>query len=157
MARHIDLAARTVSATLALADDGRVRELNRQWRNIDTPTNVLSFPATPPPPRASRTGRAGTRASAHFLGDVIIAEGTLAREAADQGIPVADHFHHLVLHGLLHLAGFDHETDAEAEEMETLETQILADLGIPDPYASSVPIERRSALPAPKRSGTAKR
>ncbi len=156
LSRHIDLPAATVSAALALADDDRLRELNRQWRNIDKPTNVLSFPASPPPPRPSKTGRAGTRASAHFLGDIIIAEATLAREAADQDIPISDHFHHLVLHGLLHLAGYDHEVDVEAEEMEALETRILADLGIADPYASSVPLERPSMTPAPKRSRTAK-
>ena len=101
--------------------------LNKTWRGQDKPTNVLSFPGT-------RLTMIGTRGET-FLGDVILARETLVREATEQGIPLDHHFNHLVLHGLLHLAGYDHGTDEEAEVMETLETRILAALGIADPHA----------------------
>lgn len=159
LAHRVELPALTSTATLVMATDARLRELNQQWRAQDKPTNVLSFPAPPP---AGRTGRAGTRASAHFMGDVILAQETLVREAAEQGITAIDHFRHLVLHGLLHLAGYDHETEEEATVMEALETSILADLGVADPYAFGTPIPKehvkpRSAEPVARRSGTAKR
>jgi probable rRNA maturation factor len=123
------LPSRRCTATLVLSDNANVRALNRQWRGQDKPTNVLSFPSGAP-------ARGGAR---HHLGDVILALETLAGEAADLGISPADHFRHLVLHGLLHLLGWDHETDAEAEEMEALETRLLAKLGVADPYAGTVP------------------
>jgi len=106
--------------SLALADDAMVRNLNRDYRAKDKPTNVLSFPAPHGP----------------LLGDVIIAWETLLREAEEEGITPADHLAHLTIHGLLHLLGYDHETDAEAVAMETLETAILAGLGIKDPHAA---------------------
>lgn len=114
------------AVAIALADDATVRVLNRTYRQKDTPTNVLSFPAhdgasLPPPARV-------------FLGDIVLAAETVAREASDLGIPRVHHLQHLVVHGLLHLIGFDHETDADAAEMETLETAILARIGVPDPY-----------------------
>ncbi len=112
-------------AAVALADDAKVRDLNRAYRGKDKPTNVLSFPAA-----AAVTG-----GEALFLGDIILAVETVAREAAEQGVPARHHLQHLVVHGLLHLSGFDHETRGEAEEMEALETAILAGLGIADPYA----------------------
>lgn len=110
------------TATVVLTDDAEVRRLNAQWRNKDKPTNVLSFPAPEQP-------------GANFLGDVILAAETVMAEARDGDMPLDHHVTHLVVHGLLHLLGFDHETDAEAEEMESLETEILAGLGVPDPYA----------------------
>ena len=97
-----------------------VRNLNRDYRAKDKPTNVLSFPAPHGP----------------LLGDVIIAWETLLREAEEEGITPADHLAHLTIHGLLHLLGYDHETDAEAVAMESLETAILAGLGIKDPHAA---------------------
>ena len=113
-------------ANVVLADDTLVRSLNRAYRGKDAATNVLSFPFAPLP-SSEEIGP---------LGDVILAHETVVKEAAEQGIPSAHHFQHLVVHGLLHLIGFDHETDAEAAAMEQLETRILAELGVPDPYAS---------------------
>ena len=111
---------------IVLADDALLRELNRTWRGQDKPTNVLSFPAggeAPPAPGAPL-----------LLGDVVIACETLSAEAAAQQKPLADHLAHLVVHGVLHLMGFDHEKPEEAARMEPLETRILAGIGVPDPY-----------------------
>src|ERR1700722_5035891 len=113
--------------SLCLADDAALRALNLSWRGIDKPTNVLSFPSAP--------GRPG---EAPALGDIALAYETLAREAEDLGVSLADHYRHLLVHGFLHLIGYDHETDAEAERMEALETRILAQLGVSDPYAREV-------------------
>ena len=108
------------SLAILLADDTAVQALNRQWRGKDVPTNVLSFPAA--------------ATAAPWLGDVALAYETCAREAGEQGKPLAHHVTHLVAHGVLHLLGWDHQTDAEADEMERLERDILAGLGVPDPY-----------------------
>lgn len=107
---------------ILLADDARLAELNAAFRSREGPTNVLSFPA-PENPEG-------------WLGDVALAFGTCEREAEAQGKPLAHHLQHLVAHGVLHLVGYDHETDAEAAEMEGLEVKILAGLGVPDPYAA---------------------
>lgn len=113
-----------LAATLLLADDETVRGLNRTWRGKDSATNVLSFPADMPPlPGEPR-----------HLGDVALAYETLVREAEAEGKPLRDHVAHLVVHGVLHLLGQDHGTDAEAEAMERAETAVLATLGIADPY-----------------------
>ena len=117
-----------VVVSLCLADDAALRALNARWRGIDKPTNVLSFPSAP----SDRAGQAST------LGDIALAYETLAREAEDLGVPLADHYRHLLAHGFLHLIGYDHETDVEAERMEALETRILARLGAADPYARAV-------------------
>ncbi len=109
--------------TLLLTDDAAVQELNARFRGRDSATNVLSFPAPENP-------------EGH-LGDVALAFGVCAREAEAQGKPLAHHLQHLVVHGVLHLLGYDHMTDAEAETMEDLERVVLAGLGIPDPYAAS--------------------
>ena len=108
--------------TILLTDDDSVRELNARFRGKDYATNVLSFPAPQNP-------------EGH-LGDIALGHGVCAREAAEQGKPLAHHLQHLVVHGVLHLVGYDHETDAEAEQMEGLERVILAGLGVPDPYAA---------------------
>ena len=112
-----------------LTDDGGIRTLNSNWRGIDKPTNVLSFPALQPE---------GTRKSGvapRMLGDIAIAYETMRREADEEGKPFDHHLSHLAVHGFLHLVGYDHANDADAEEMEALETEILAQLGIPDPHA----------------------
>jgi probable rRNA maturation factor len=115
------------SLAILLADDAALQRLNRAFRGKDKPTNVLSFPAAPMP---------GNEA---FLGDIAIAFDTLAREAIDEGKSLSDHLAHLVVHGVLHLLGEDHETPEEAEAMEAEERRILAGLGIADPYAMSEP------------------
>ncbi len=104
------------------SDDSMVQILNREWRGKDAPTNVLSFPD------------GDLENGAVQLGDVILAHETLTREAAVLGIGFDDHLTHLLLHGSLHLLGFDHEIEAEAHAMESLETRLLAALGIKDPY-----------------------
>jgi probable rRNA maturation factor len=108
--------------TILLTDDGSVRDLNARFRQKDAPTNVLSFPAP--------------RNPEFHLGDVALAYGVCAREAAEQGKPLAHHLQHLTVHGVLHLLGYDHMRDDEAEAMEGLERAVLAGLGVPDPYAA---------------------
>lgn len=131
---HLVLPAALTTATVALCSDAEVRALNSTWRGLDEPTNVLSFPSPEPASPARHA------ASERFLGDVILAEETLACEAADLAIDSVDHFRHLVLHGLLHLLGYDHETDAEAAVMEALETRILHSIGVADPYIGTEPV-----------------
>lgn len=111
--------------SVALADDALVRHLNRQHRGIDRPTNVLSYPADAP----------ARRGEARLLGDVVLALGTVRREARAQSKTLAHHVMHLTAHGTLHLLGYDHMVDAEAQAMEALEIEIMAALGVPDPYA----------------------
>jgi probable rRNA maturation factor len=112
-----------------LTDDAGIRTLNSNWRGIDKPTNVLSFPALQP------TSPGGPDDAPLMLGDIAIAYETMRREADDEQKPFDHHLSHLAVHGFLHLIGYDHEKDDDAEAMETLETEILAQLGIPDPYA----------------------
>lgn len=127
-----EIANEAMLVSLVLADDDEVHALNRQWRARDKPTNVLSFPML------SREDvlRAGAQPDAPaMLGDLILAHGVCAREAAEKGIAASAHASHLIVHGLLHLAGYDHETgEAEAEEMEALERKALALIGLADPY-----------------------
>jgi len=115
------LAGAEGSVVVLLTDDATVADLNIRFRDKPGPTNVLSFPA-PDNPEGS-------------LGDIALAYGVCAREAGEQGKPLAHHLQHLVAHGVLHLLGYDHLIDDEAEEMEALERRILAGLDIPDPYA----------------------
>jgi probable rRNA maturation factor len=121
----------TVELAISLADDAAQQRLNRDWRGVDQPTNVLAFPAwnpdTPIPPGAPL-----------LLGDVVLAFETAAREADEQGKPLSDHLSHLIVHGVLHLLGYDHVTEAEAVAMESLEKSILASLGVPDPYRGTM-------------------
>ena len=119
-----DTSASGVEIGVVLTDDAKMRALNRTWRGKDTATNVLSFPA---PADGSTEPR--------LLGDVVLAYETIAREAAEQRIPARDHLAHLTVHGVLHLLGHDHENDRDAETMERREREILARLGVPDPYA----------------------
>lgn len=129
--RAIEAAAQQVAAAdaevaIVLTDDSGIRTLNRDWRGIDRPTNVLSFPAARGP---------ADDAQPRMLGDIAIAYETTGREAEGESKPFAHHLSHLAVHGFLHLVGYDHETDTDAETMENLERTILASLGIPDPYA----------------------
>jgi probable rRNA maturation factor len=126
--RAIETAAEMVSTSagelaIVLSDDSAVRRLNGEWRGIDKPTNVLSFPS----PEAHAGGP-------RLLGDIVIAYETTAREARDEDKPFAHHLAHLAVHGFLHLLGYDHENDADAEKMEACERTILARLDVPDPY-----------------------
>ena len=109
---------------ILLTDDSEIARLNRDWRGIDKPTNVLSFPA-------SRVGQGDK-----LLGDIVIAYETLERESTDESRDFLHHLAHLAVHGFLHLIGFDHETDAQAEEMEGLESRIMMRLNMPDPYVA---------------------
>jgi probable rRNA maturation factor len=117
---------------ILLTGDDEMRALNLRWRGKDAPTNVLSFP--------------GGEDEAH-LGDVALAYETVDREAMQQTVAIADHAAHLVVHGMLHLLGYDHETEDEAGKMETLETKILATLGIADPYGNSETAGLRKVSP----------
>ncbi|MGH6859285.1 MAG: rRNA maturation RNase YbeY [Phyllobacterium sp.] len=115
--------------SLVFTDDAAIKDLNNDWRDKDKPTNVLSFPAFPLKP--------GQMPGA-MLGDIVIARETVEREAVDEDKPFDHHLTHLIVHGFLHLLGYDHLTEAQAEEMEGLERKILQRLAIPDPYALSV-------------------
>lgn len=120
-----------LSASLLFTSDAEVHVLNREWRSKDKPTNVLSFPMLARPDLLALA----PDGAPEMLGDIALAFETCAREAAEKGISVADHTAHLIVHGLLHLAGHDHElSTADAEAMEALETKALAKMGIADPY-----------------------
>ncbi len=135
-----DLALTSIEAALAAAgfpgdscevavlftDDASMAEINAEWRGKNRPTNVLSFPTAPDTPLPTGEARP--------LGDIVLAYGVVAGEAGEQGKTLRDHVAHLMVHGTLHLLGYDHETDEDAEMMEALETSILKGLGITDPY-----------------------
>jgi len=110
--------------SILLTDDKAIRALNRDWRGIDKPTNVLSFPAP----------GAAAGASAKTLGDIVMAYETLAQECDRQDRVFLHHLAHLTVHGFLHLIGYDHQTDAQADAMEGLESKIMARMNLPDPY-----------------------
>ncbi len=107
--------------SIVLTDDSTIRALNRDWRGVDKPTNVLSFPAS----KAS---------GGSMRGDVVVAYETLVRECNDEDRPFLHHLAHLTVHGFLHLIGYDHETDTQADEMEALESRIMTRMDMPDPY-----------------------
>lgn len=121
IAAAVEFAKTAGDVSILLADDAAIRGLNRDWRGIDKPTNVLSFPAP----------SAGAGA---LLGDIAIAYETLARECADERRLFLHHLAHLTVHGFLHLIGYDHQTDADADAMEGLESKIMTRLNLPDPY-----------------------
>jgi probable rRNA maturation factor len=122
---------------IVLTDDSAIRVLNRDWRGIDKPTNVLSFPAKKGPQP--------------HLGDIVLAYETIAREAENEHKPFAHHVAHLAVHGFLHLVGYDHERDKDALEMEQAERDILRQLKIPDPYGSR-PAAKKTAPQRPRKS-----
>lgn len=123
---RLGLGDATSELSILFTDDASMRKLNAEWRGQDKPTNVLSFPAfdlspgDPPGP---------------MLGDIVLARETVAREAELEDKAFDDHLRHLVIHGFLHLLGYDHENDMDAEEMEAAERAILADIGVSDPYS----------------------
>ena len=137
--RAVAEAARMAAGTqgdiaIVLTDDAAIQALNKRWRGQDKPTNVLSFPAQAMP---------GLEEPAH-LGDIVIAFETLAAEAERDGKQFAHHLAHLAVHGYLHLLGHDHESDRDADAMERLETDILARIGVPDPYAEAATLKNHA-------------
>jgi probable rRNA maturation factor len=132
------------AACVALSSDAEVARLNATYRGKTAATNVLSFPAGPAPAEAG---------DVRPLGNLVLAAETVAREAEELGLPREHHLQHLVVHGLLHLLGYDHEKDDEAELMESLEVRILARLGIDDPYAAAgEPLASHRQQPEPPKS-----
>ncbi len=127
-AARLALAGETGAVDITLTDDAEQQRLNRTWRGKDAPTNVLAFPGDGPvAPGVPR-----------ILGDVVLALSTIRREAAEQEKPFADHLRHLVVHGVLHLLGHDHDHPTAAAAMERREIAILAELGVPDPYRDTI-------------------
>ncbi len=116
-----------LAVAVLLTDDASMREINKDWRDQDKPTNVLSFPA------AAHPGMPGPR----HIGDVVLAWETTEREAREEGKAVEAHVSHLIVHGVLHCLGYDHESDEQAEEMEALEVSALMGIGYADPYMDS--------------------
>ena len=135
-----DIGEPAAEVAVLLCDDATIAALNAQWRGREEPTNVLSFPA--PASDLSASDGSASHPSASdpsvpvHLGDIAIACETVVREAREHGRTVSQHLAHLAVHGFLHLLGYDHQTDQEAEHMEALEREVLATLGISDPYAS---------------------
>ena len=123
-------AERSVELSVRLTGDEIVRELNSEWRGKDNPTNVLSFPLA----EADDLGDANVAGPELLLGDIVLARGVCEREAAEKDVSVDQHAAHLLVHGTLHLLGYDHHEDAEAADMEAREIRALARLGIPNPY-----------------------
>lgn len=131
---HGDLATTPASVEISvrLASDDEVRQLNAQYRGKDKPTNVLSFPMIQPDLLDTVTQNSDD--GEVLLGDIVLAHGVCVAEAAEKGVDTVDHVAHLVVHGTLHLLGYDHQEDGEAEAMEAIERAVLARLGIADPY-----------------------
>ena len=128
-AEMVDADTSEAELAVMLTDDGGIRTLNKNWRGLDKPTNVLSFPAL------QLTTERSSQDAPRMLGDIAIAYETTRREADDEQKRFDHHLSHLAIHGFLHLIGYDHEKEQDAETMETLEREILAQLDIPDPYA----------------------
>jgi probable rRNA maturation factor len=131
---HLTSTPRAVELSVRLTSDEQVRALNAEWREKDKPTNVLSFPLAEPDELASKGDSVGPEL---MLGDIVLAHGVCVREAQEKHIPLEQHATHLVVHGTLHLLGYDHHEDAEATDMELRETRALAALGLADPYGEA--------------------
>jgi len=127
-ASSTELGDRKAELSILLCDDETITALNGRWRGQEKPTNVLSFPTLPL--------QGAVTCEKASLGDIAIAYGTLMREAGESGKAASAHLAHLVVHGFLHLLGYDHQTDDEAERMERVERDILARIGVADPYAA---------------------
>mgnify|MGYP000321384234 CR=1 FL=1 len=125
-AARLGLADADSELSILFTDDAAMRSLNAEWRGKDKPTNVLSFPACDLAPGD---------APGPMLGDIVVAFETVGRESQLEAKPFDDHLRHLIVHGFLHLLGYDHENDTDAEEMEAAERAILADMGVSDPYS----------------------
>ena len=121
-----------IEVSVRLTSDDEVQTLNRQYRDKDKPTNVLSFPMIQPDLLESVTQNSDD--GEVILGDIVLAHGICVAEAGERGVAIEDHAAHLIVHGLLHLLGYDHQGDAEAEAMEDMERAAMADLGLHDPY-----------------------
>ena len=130
--------AAAVELSIVLGSDAAIRKLNAAYRKKDKATNVLSFPVGGADVPGADVGAAG----GVLLGDVVIAYGTVAREAREARKSLKDHLSHMVVHGVLHLLGYDHESAPDAVTMERLETKILSQLGVTDPYRDTVPLPR---------------
>jgi probable rRNA maturation factor len=134
----IALSRQPIELAIVLTDDAAMRRLNRDWRGVDAPTNVLSFAARNTGDRARNRRGSQLRPQAHnHLGDIVLAYQTIRREARREDKPFNDHLAHLAVHGFLHLLGYDHRSDAQARRMESAERAILHGLAVPDPYATT--------------------
>lgn len=138
------LSTETAELAIVLTDDAAMRNLNRNWRGIDAPTNVLSF-ATKHLNNRPKSG--------NHLGDIVLAYETVKREARREGKPFDHHLAHLAVHGFLHILGYDHGNDAQARRMETIERAILRDLAVPDPYCANHSTAAHAGRRSAKRSG----
>jgi len=164
------LSTKTAELAIVLTDDAAMRSLNRNWRGVDAATNVLAFPVRKTDPRRYTARRPVGHAGGHFgnplrkhlnnqlnnhlnthLGDIVLAYETVQREARRDGKPFDHHLTHLVVHGFLHLLGYDHVNNAQARRMEKTERAILHDLAVPDPYCMTRPAIRDALQQAPKR------
>jgi probable rRNA maturation factor len=139
-AQIVDQDVGEAELAVMLTDDAGIRTLNSNWRGIDKPTNVLSFPALQP------SGPGGPNDAPRMLGDIAIAYETTRKEADEEQKPFDHHLSHLAVHGFLHLIGYDHEKDDDAEAMEALEQEILAQLGIPNPRPDRDPDAKRERM-----------
>ena len=133
-----ELANACLATSILFTSDAHIHELNREWRDRDKPTNVLSFPMLSREELLDLAPAEDMGPPPEMLGDIALAYETCAREADEKAIPLEHHATHLIVHGLLHLAGYDHEiSETDAEKMEAMEVAILAKLGIADPYTDS--------------------
>ena len=133
------LSTKSAELAIVLTDDAAMRRLNRNWRGVDAPTNVLSFATKNPGNRHMRdrvSDELDKRLGKH-LGDIVLAYETVKREARREGKPFDHHLAHLAVHGFLHLLGYDHASSAQARRMETIERAVLRDLAVPDPYRAN--------------------
>lgn len=132
----VELSGPLFELSILLTDDSAIAKLNQEWRGKSGPTNVLSFPGESPAPVAAENGTTDDGMPV-LLGDIVIACETVRTEADRAGISIDNHLQHLVVHGVLHLLGYDHEVDEDADVMERCEIEILGTLGVSDPYAAA--------------------
>jgi probable rRNA maturation factor len=144
------LSTKTAELAIVLTDDAAMRRLNRHWRGVDAPTNVLSFATRNHGDWPDKL--LGSHLVGDHLGDIVLAYETVKREAHREGKPFDHHVAHLVVHGFLHLLGYDHGNDAQARRMETTERTILRDLAVPDPYRATHSISGHAGRRPTKRT-----